>query len=266
MTSPGLAARIAADLYFSEARSAHCRCRSDQDVMADDGTPPATVAATSAGHSSPPACRLPGCARRSPGRGWLRLRRSTPSVGRVPRDASQTPAASAIRREAALPLTILGTALARRTQREGQDQYHLTERAVVRPPGIRSPPAAASPAGPGASASCALSTSLRIFPVAVRGNVLVNAQRAGTLQAANARRWLAVRNKVLPRAAIWPWCGHRGLSSLRLWSDRHHGGSISVDAWRVSAPGGGSSAPSARSGEEEGTAPVSSNGIPDLRC
>src|SRR5271165_4401288 len=100
--------------------------------------------------------------------------------GTSPAGCLPFPAASAIRPEAALPVTAPGTALARRrAQREGQIQDHLTERAVVRPPGIRSPPAAAGPAGPGASASCALSTSLRIFPVAVRGKVLVNAQRAG---------------------------------------------------------------------------------------
>ena len=49
------------------------------------------------------------------------------------------------------------------------------------------------------------------------------------------RKTLADWNKVLPSAAIRPWCGQRGPSSLRLWSDRHHGGSISVDAWRVSS-------------------------------
>jgi len=38
-----------------------------------------------------------------------------------------------------------------------------------------------------------------------------------------------------------------------------------VDAWRISAPGGGSPTASARSGKEEGTAPVSNSGIPDLR-
>ena len=50
-----------------------------------------------------------------------------------------------------------------------------------------------------------------------------------------------------------------GPSSLRSWTDRHHGGSVSMDAWRGCAPGGGSPTPSARCGEEEGTVPVSSN-------
>ena len=39
-----------------------------------------------------------------------------------------------------------------------------------------------------------------------------------------------------------------------------------MDAWRVSAPGGGSPAAFARSGKEEGTAPASNDGIPDLGC
>ena len=43
------------------------------------------------------------------------------------------------------------------------------------------------------------------------------------------RRWLAVRNKVLPSAAIRPWCGQRGPSSLRLWSDRR--------PWRINLRG-----------------------------
>ena len=41
---------------------------------------------------------------------------------------------------------------------------------------------------------------------------------------------LTIRNKVLPSAAIRPWCDQRGPSSLRLRSDRHRGRSISMDA------------------------------------
>ncbi len=41
--------------------------------------------------------------------------------------------------------------------------------------------------------------------------------RAGDLGSAGFPAELTIRNKVLPSAAIWPWCGQRGPSSLRLW-------------------------------------------------